>query len=40
MTEAKSLLLEVLATIPDGEKVAQLFAEDGVVQLPRKCPKE
>ena len=34
MTDAKSLLLEVLAAIPDGKKVAPLFAEDGVVELP------
>jgi uncharacterized protein len=34
MKDAKSLLLEVLAAIPDGEKVALLFAEDGVVDLP------
>jgi hypothetical protein len=34
MTDPKSLLLEVLAAIPDGEKVAPLFAEDGVVELP------
>jgi hypothetical protein len=33
MKDAKSLLLEVLAAIPDGEKVAPLFAEDGVVEL-------
>jgi uncharacterized protein len=34
MTEAKTLLLNVLAAIPDGEKVACFFAEDGVVELP------
>jgi hypothetical protein len=34
MTEAKTLLLNVLAAIPDGEKVASFFAEDGVVELP------
>jgi hypothetical protein len=34
MKDAKSLLLEVLAAIPGGEKVALLFAEDGVVDLP------
>jgi hypothetical protein len=34
MKDAKSLLLEVLAAIPDGKKVAPLFAEDGVVELP------
>jgi hypothetical protein len=34
MRDAKSLLLELLAAIPDGEKLAPLFAEDGVVELP------
>lgn len=34
MKNAKTLLLEVLAAIPDGKKVAALFAEDGVVELP------
>jgi hypothetical protein len=34
MKDAKSLLPEVLATIPDGEKVGSLFAADGVVELP------
>ena len=34
MKDAKSLLLELLAAIPDGEKIAALFAEDGVVELP------
>src|ERR1700733_9769460 len=34
MKDAKSLLLELLAAIPDGEKIAPLFAEDGVVELP------
>jgi hypothetical protein len=34
MKDAKSLLLEALAAIPDGEKVALLLAEDGVVDLP------
>jgi hypothetical protein len=34
MTDAKTLLLEVLAVIPDGDKVASLFAEDGAVELP------
>jgi hypothetical protein len=34
MKDAKSLLLEVLAAIPDGEKIAPLFAEDGVAELP------
>ena len=32
MTDSKSLLLEALTAIPDGEKVAPLFAEDGVVE--------
>src|SRR6266851_4278729 len=34
MTDAKTLLLELLAVIPNGDKVAALFAEDGVVELP------
>jgi uncharacterized protein len=34
MSDARTLLLEGLAVIPDGEKVASLFAEDGVVELP------
>ena len=34
MTDAKTLLLSVLSAIADGEKVAGLFAEDGVVELP------
>jgi uncharacterized protein len=34
MTDAKTLLLDVLAAIPDGEKVPSFFAEDGVVELP------
>ena len=34
MKDAKSLLLEVLAAIPDGEKIAPLFVEHGVVELP------
>jgi hypothetical protein len=34
MTDAKTLLLELLAVIPDGDKIAPLFAEDGVVELP------
>jgi uncharacterized protein len=34
MTDAKTLLLSVLSAIPDGEKVAGLFAEDGMVELP------
>jgi hypothetical protein len=34
MNDAKTLLLELLAVIPNGDKVAPLFAEDGVVELP------
>jgi hypothetical protein len=34
MTDAKTLLLELLAVIPAGGKVAPLFAEDGVLELP------
>ena len=34
MNDAKSLLLDVLAAIPDGKKVAALFADDGAVELP------
>jgi hypothetical protein len=34
MKDAKSLLLAVLAAIPDGKKVASLFADDGAVELP------
>ena len=34
MKDAKELLLEVLAAIPNGAKVATLFAADGVVELP------
>jgi hypothetical protein len=34
MTDAKTLLLDLLAVIPDSDKVAPLFAEDGVVELP------
>ncbi len=34
MTDAKTLLLELLAVIPNGDKVAALFAEEGVVELP------
>jgi hypothetical protein len=29
MKDAKSLLLDVLAAIPDGKRVASLFADDG-----------
>ncbi len=37
MSEHKSateLLHAVLAVVPDGEKVAELFAEDGALELP------
>jgi hypothetical protein len=34
MTTAKTLLLDLLAVIPDGERSANFFAEDGVVELP------
>ncbi len=34
MTDAKALLLQLLAVIPNGDKIAPLFAEDGVVELP------
>jgi hypothetical protein len=34
MKGAKSRLLEVLAAIQDGEKIAPFFAADGVVELP------
>jgi uncharacterized protein len=34
MADAKSLLLQVLKAIPDGEEVATLFSENGVVELP------
>jgi len=34
MSDARTLLLELLAVIPNGDKVAALFAEDGVVELP------
>src|ERR1700674_37311 len=34
MNDAKTLLLELLAVIPNGDRVARLFAEDGVVELP------
>ena len=33
-TDAKILLLDLLAVIPDGEKCAAFFAEDGVLELP------
>ena len=34
MTDAKKLLLDLLAVIPDGEKAAAFFAEDGVMEIP------
>jgi uncharacterized protein len=34
MKNAKALLLEVLAVIPDSRKVVPLFADDGVMELP------
>ena len=34
MTDAKKLLLDLLAVIPDGDKSAAFFAEDGVMELP------
>jgi hypothetical protein len=34
MNDPKTLLLDLLAVIPDGEKTAAFFAEDGVVELP------
>jgi ketosteroid isomerase-like protein len=34
MTDAKKLLLDLLAVIPDGKRTAALFAEDGAVELP------
>jgi hypothetical protein len=34
MTDAKTLLLELLAVMPNGDRIAPLFAEDGVVELP------
>ena len=34
MTDAKRLLLDLLAVTPDGKKCAALFAEDGVLELP------
>jgi hypothetical protein len=33
MTDAKHLLLELLAVIPDGAKAAALVAADGVLEL-------
>ena len=34
MSDARTLLLELLAVIPNGDRVAALFADDGVVELP------
>ena len=34
MTDAKTLLLDLLAVVPDGDKSAAFFAEDGVLELP------
>ncbi len=34
MSDARTLLLELLAVIPNGDRVAALFADDGVVKLP------
>jgi uncharacterized protein len=34
MTDAKTLLLELLAVIPDGEKTVAFFTEDRVLELP------
>ncbi len=34
MSDAATLLLELLAVIPNGDRVAALFADDGVVELP------
>jgi ketosteroid isomerase-like protein len=34
MTDAKTLLFDLLAVIPDGKKCAVLFAEDGALELP------
>jgi ketosteroid isomerase-like protein len=34
MRDAKALLSELLAVIPNGDRVAALFAEDGVVEIP------
>jgi uncharacterized protein len=34
MSDAKTLLLDLLAVIPDGEKASSLFADDGVLELP------
>ena len=34
MTTAKTLLLDLLAVIPDGERSATFFAADGAVESP------
>ena len=34
IADAKILLLDLLAVIPDGEKSAAFFAEDGVLEIP------
>ena len=34
MSDAKSILMQLLDAIPDGARTAQLFAEDGVLELP------
>jgi hypothetical protein len=34
MSDATTLLLELLAVIPNGDRVAALFPDDGVVELP------
>jgi SnoaL-like domain len=34
ITDDKTLLLDLLAVIPDGEKSAAFFAEDGMLELP------
>jgi hypothetical protein len=33
-TDAKTLLLDLLAVIPNGDKSTAFFAEDGVMELP------
>jgi ketosteroid isomerase-like protein len=34
MTTAKTVLLDLLAVIPDGEKASAFFSEDGVFEIP------
>ena len=34
MTDARTLLLDLLTVIPDGAKAAAMFAEHGVLELP------